>query len=215
MDEYYTKDRLCHIHSKFNGIRGYGWVFPKKNHVNVGICSYDYCLSSDPSINLNHVFKEYCAYLKKENILPSTVQNIHQQGGVLPYKPHEKTYSERIILCGDAAGLINPISGEGIYYALVSGEIAAKIASESIQNQDTSEEFLSKYQQSWKSDFGKDIYLFLKSKNQWGKSGDKIIQMMNKDQKFAEMIFLIMVGKVSVQDMKWKLLKRYFYNIFF
>jgi len=215
MDEYFTSDRLCHIHSKFNGIRGYGWVFPKKNHVNVGIISYDYCLSSDPNINLNHIFKEYFLYLKKEKILPSILQNNHQKGGVLPYQPHVKTYSERLLLCGDAAGLINPISGEGIYYALVSGEIAAKIASDSIKHQDTSEEFLSRYQRDWKNDFGKDIYLFLKSKNQWGKSGDKIIQLMNKDPKFAEMIFLIMVGKVGVREMRWKLLKRYIYNMIF
>lgn len=215
MDEYFTSDRLCHIHSKFNGIRGYGWVFPKKNHVNVGIISYDYCLSSDPNINLNHIFKEYFSYLKKEKILPSILQNNHQKGGVLPYQPHVKTYSERLLLCGDAAGLINPISGEGIYYALVSGEIAAKIASDSIKHQDTSEEFLSRYQRDWKNDFGKDIYLFLKSKNQWGKSGDKIIQLMNKDPKFAEMIFLIMVGKVGVREMRWKLLKRYIYNMIF
>ncbi len=215
MDEYFTSDRLCHIHSKFHGIRGYGWVFPKKNHVNVGIISYDYCLTSDARINLNHIFKEYIDHLKKENILPHSIQINHPQGGVLPYQPHEKTYSERLLLCGDAAGLINPISGEGIYYALVSGKIAATIASEAINQQNTSEEFLSSYQRAWKKDFGKDIYLFLKSKNQWGKSGDKIIRMMNKDQKFAEMIFLIMVGKVGVQDMKWRLLKRYLYNVFF
>ena len=215
MDTFYTSDRLCHIHSKFNGIRGYGWVFPKKTHVNVGIVSYDYCLSDDPHINLNQVFKEYCTHLKKEKILPQSIENHYQQGGVLPYQPLKKTYSERLLLCGDAAGLINPISGEGIYYALVSGEISARIAMESLQQEQFSEEFLSNYQKAWKKDFGKDIYLFLKSKNQWGKSGDKIIQMMNKDQKFAEMIFLIMVGKVSVQDMKWRLLKRYLYNVVF
>lgn len=215
IEQFFTSDRLCHIHSKFNGISGYGWVFPKKYSVNVGIVSYDSYPSNEKKINVNQIFNEYLTYLIETKILPASLKSTHKQGGVLPCKPRAITYSDRVLLCGDAAGLINPISGEGIYYALVSGELAGKIAARSIKNQNMSKDFLSEYQRSWKKDFGKDINIFLKSKKQWGKNGDRLINLMNKDPVFAEMVFLIMVGKESAYDLRWKLVRRYLRNLLF
>lgn len=215
IEKYFTKKRICQIHSKFQGIKGYGWVFPKKQHVNIGIVSYDLYLSTNKKINGNTLFVDYLNYLQDNEIIPRIHNQTSITGGVLPIKPLPKTYSDRILLVGDAAGLINPISGEGIHYAMVSGEIAGRIASESIEKNDFSSKFLSKYQKEWQKDFGKDIKIFLRSKNQWGKRGNKIIHFMNKDPEFAELIFLILVGKESVYDLRWKIMKKYLLNAIF
>lgn len=216
INELYTTDHLCHIHSKFQGIKGYGWVFPKQNHVNVGIVSYDTREEREQKqINIRKIFSDYLNQLSKKKIIPSHITIDHAKGGVLPVQPLPKTYASRVLLCGDAAGLINPISGEGIYYALVSGELAGYVASDSIRKKDTTEPFLSTYEKRWKQDFGKEIKLFLRSKKQWGKKGDTTIRLMNKDPLFAELVFSIMVGKESVYDLRWKLIKRYLYNAIF
>ncbi|MDG6218988.1 MAG: NAD(P)/FAD-dependent oxidoreductase [Candidatus Thermoplasmatota archaeon] len=216
IESIYTDKHLCYIHSKFQGIRGYGWVFPKENHINVGLAVYE---SKEQlkkrQYDLRSLFQEYISILKRQNALPSQLKSVKMKGGILPVRPLPKTVSDRVLLCGDAAGLINPISGEGIYYALVSGEIAGDIASDSIKHQDTTERFLKTYEKRWKQDFGKEIRLFLRSKKQWGKQGDRTVKLMNNDPQFAELIFLIMVGKESAYDLRWKIIKRYIYSSFF
>ena len=215
IDEYFTKKRICHIHSKFGGIKGYGWIFPKKNHVNIGIVNYKMNSSTDHNQNIKKIFSSYIDYLIERQIIPSIEKDFSITGGVLPIKPLERTYSDRVLLCGDAAGLINPISGEGIHYAMVSGELAGKMASNAIEKNNYEKDFLSNYQKEWGAVFGKDIRIFLRSKNQWGKRGNKIIHFMKKDPEFAELIFLILVGKESVNDLKFKIVKKYLLNSIF
>jgi len=209
----YTANHFCHIFSKFHGIMGYGWVFPKKKYVNVGLVTYKIKKTERyKKLNLKRIFYEYLSFLQKTHVLPSSLKSTKMQAGLLPVQPLHKTYTDRVLLCGDAAGLINPISGEGIYYALVSGDIAGKVAVNAIKSQDTSERFLSRYQKEWNQDFGKEIKLLLKTKDQWGKEGERVVELMKNDKKFAELIFTIMMGKESAYDLRWKLIKRYLYT---
>ena len=214
--QIYTKKLFCHIHSKFKGIQGYGWVFPKQNHINIGILSYD---QKDQiyqkNINLKNIFTDYLNTLKDKNLIPSTIQSSNIKGGVLPLQPIKKTYTNRVLISGDAAGLVNPITGEGIYYAICSGRLAGLTAVKSIRNQNTTEEFLSTYQKRWKKAFGKELNLLLLAKKQWGKQGETTIKIMNKDPIFAELIFSIMVGKESIYNLRWKIIKRFLYNKIF
>ncbi len=210
MDRYYTDKRFCHIHSKINGISGYGWVLPKQNTVNIGLV--DYWLRgkmTNDKKNIKEAFNAYISLLKNTDIIPKNIESTQLQGGTLPVKPLEKTYTDRVILCGDAAGFINPVSGEGIYYALASAEIAARVSAEAIQANDTSEQFLSRYEKRWKNDFGKEIKLMLRSTKQWGKRNENIIKLAGKDSKLTEMLFTIMTGQESVYELRWKILKRY------
>ncbi|MGF3555170.1 MAG: NAD(P)/FAD-dependent oxidoreductase [Thermoplasmatota archaeon] len=63
----------------------------------------------------------------------------------------------RLILCGDAAGLINPLTGDGIEYAMISGKIASEVCKEALNAGNTTSSFLSKYQDRWQKSFGKDL----------------------------------------------------------
>jgi flavin-dependent dehydrogenase len=63
-------------------------------------------------------------------------------------------------LCGDAAGPINPLTGDGIHYAMSSGMFAAQICMLAVEANAYNASFLSKYQQLWKNDFGEEIRLF-------------------------------------------------------
>jgi len=214
MDQYYTDKRFCHIHSKIHGIPGYGWVFPKRNHVNIGIANYWLRgNTTNDKKNLKEVFNAYLSLLKNTDIIPKNIESTQLRGGTLPVKPLEKTYTDRVILCGDAAGFINPVSGEGIYYALASAELAARVSAEAIQANDASEQFLSRYEKRWKNDFGKEIKLMLRSTKQWGKRNENIVKLASKDSKLAEMLFTTMTGQEGVYELRWKILKRYLYAL--
>ena len=95
---------------------GYGWVFPKGNHANVGVGGWG---SEGP--NLRAAFARLCA---AHGIPSERVEGI--RGYRLPLRAPGSTLARgRALLVGDAAGLIDPISGDGIFEAFLSGEYAA------------------------------------------------------------------------------------------
>jgi geranylgeranyl reductase family protein len=216
INNFFTEKKMCYIHSKFHGIPGYGWIFPKKQHINIGIAIIHPDMGiSKTKLNLLNIYREYVKLLKETKVVPKNLKTEGCKGGALHTLPLEKTYGERVIIIGDAAGFTNPVSGEGIYYAMSSGEIAADVIAESLEKGDSSEGFLSKYQTSWKKDFGKDLELFLRAVKKWRKkSNEKFVELASKDDKLAEMAIGILQGGLSIDEYRWKLITRYLYVYF-
>ena len=75
----------------------------------------------------------------------------------VPLRPLGKTYGDRVLVVGDAAGFAKPATGGGIYYALLSGEMAAKTADEALEAGDLSAKHLKSYQRRWKAVFGTEL----------------------------------------------------------
>ena len=213
LDRFFGKNRFCHMHARFQKIAGYGWVFPKKEHLNIGIGEMgSYRNLSERKTNLLDVYKNYIKTLKKSKIIPENLEMGRCKGGTLPV-PLEKTYTDRVILVGDAGGFINLISGEGIYYAMSSGKIAAEVITEALENKETSEKFLSKYQVNWKKDIGREIDMLLRiTRKQRRKPNEKLIKLASRDKKLAELVLGIMSGELSVEEYKWKIIRRYLYG---
>ncbi len=69
----------------------------------------------------------------------------------------KKSYANNFLIVGDAAGHIDPLTGEGIQYAMDAGEIAAKTLEEAFEKNDFSESMLKLYQKRWMKSFGKDF----------------------------------------------------------
>ena len=166
---------------------------------------------SKKGVNLKEFYKTYINTLKVSRIIPDDLKIGQLKGGALPVFPLEKTYANRVLLCGDAAGFINPLTGEGIYYAMSSGEIAAEVITEALEIDDTDEKFLSKYQKIWKNDFGDDIKLLLSSTRRWQIETEKFIKLASRDKKLAGMALDILQGRLSIHECKWKLIRRYLY----
>jgi geranylgeranyl reductase family protein len=96
---------------------GYAWVFPKGEHVNVGVGGWE---SEGPRL------REHLERACVEYGLPSSRLDA-LRGYRLPMRrPGDAVGSGRAVLVGDAAGLVDPLSGDGIYEALVSAGIAAE-----------------------------------------------------------------------------------------
>jgi digeranylgeranylglycerophospholipid reductase len=76
---------------------------------------------------------------------------------VIPITPLRRTYSERVLAVGDAAGQAKPTTGGGIYYGVICAEVAAKVAAMAFQKSDLSGEFLAQYQKEWRKKLGVEI----------------------------------------------------------
>ncbi len=94
---------------------GYLWIFPKSDHLSVGIGALHPKPGELQSV-LKHVMKRYGILL-----------DAGQHGHPLPiYTRREQLNTVRTFLVGDAAGLVDPFTGEGIRFAIKSGRMAAE-----------------------------------------------------------------------------------------
>ena len=95
---------------------GYGWVFPKRNHLSIGVFTHR------RGLDLNALLKTFCQthpLLRDGGIFLT-------QGGALPVGGYPRPVQKgRVLLIGDAAATVEPFLGEGIYHALLSADIAA------------------------------------------------------------------------------------------
>jgi geranylgeranyl reductase family protein len=210
--EFFTKQRLCHINLKFKKLTGYGWVFPKQDHINIGLGEYR--IKADKNYkrkNLKNVFSDYLQTLKKHKIIPESLKSRKPRGGSIPLESLKQTVSDRIIMCGDAAGFVNPVSGEGIYYAMTSGFHAYETVIEAIQKKDFSRTTLSNYRRKWYPDFGKDINVMRKATKYWKRDSDRFLRLLLKDEKLASMCYEILTGQTPIYKNRLKLLSRLLY----
>jgi flavin-dependent dehydrogenase len=97
--------------------RGYGWVFPKREHLSVGIASF----RRGPQ-DMHALLDAYC-----EQIGLAPIERQERHGFMIPVSPRRDPALGRVLLAGDAAGLADPITAEGISYAVRSGRIAARV----------------------------------------------------------------------------------------
>jgi len=95
---------------------GYAWVFPKRDHVNVGVGGWE---SEGPRLR-DHL-RRAC---REHGLDYDALTDV--RGYRLPYRGSASTFAnERVLLVGDAAGLVDPLTGDGMYEAIVSGRLAA------------------------------------------------------------------------------------------
>jgi geranylgeranyl reductase family protein len=96
---------------------GYGWVFPKRAHLSIGVAT-----SRRGGVNLHDVLARYLAALDL-----GPLEHVEQHGFFIPLNPRRDGVArDRVLLTGDAAGLADPLTGEGITAALESGAMAAR-----------------------------------------------------------------------------------------
>lgn len=111
---------------------GYAWIFPKAEHLSVGIGSF---LRTGKKENMRELLRKYIA---SEPTLQNA-KHVELHGHTLPIggKPRQVS-TKRVVLVGDAANLVDPFSGEGIYAAIKSGGLAAKTILNGFQSGDLS-----------------------------------------------------------------------------
>jgi len=97
---------------------------------------------------------------------------------LLPLAPARATYAPRVLVVGDAAGLVKPTTGGGIYYGLVSGGLAAEALHPALDSDDLTARALSVYETRWRERLGPDIRAGLAFRTLAARLGDQSIRAL-------------------------------------
>jgi flavin-dependent dehydrogenase len=76
---------------------------------------------------------------------------------MLPLAPVPRTYGDRVLAVGDAAGLVKPTTGGGIYYGLISGGLAADVLGQALSRDRLDARALARYEARWQQRLGQEI----------------------------------------------------------
>ena len=141
---------------------GYAWVFPKNEGVaNVGLGVRN--IHTEPAINYLKRFLDSDPRFKGAKVL-------RRNGGVTPVSGMlDEIVADNLILVGDAAGQLIPMTGAGIHSGIEAGKMAGKEAVDAIVGEDTSAKRLSQYRKKFEKYWGKRI-----------RDSRRIVEMLDK-----------------------------------
>ena len=133
---------------------GYVWIFPKSRQVaNVGI---GLLLSK---IKGASEAKDYLdAFIEKDSRFRNADILETVSGGVSVSAPLDRTVSDGIMLVGDAARMIDPLTGGGISNGVIAGSVCGRIAAETVKAGDVSSEYLQRYEEGWRALLEEKLY---------------------------------------------------------
>lgn len=130
---------------------GYVWIFPKGDDIaNVGLAVLAH-LADKPAIEYLDDFIANCLYTKNAQAVELNVGG--DPVGGMP----KKMYDDNLLICGDAAGQVNPLTGGGIISGMTGGMYAGQVAAESIEAGDYSKKFLKEYDSRARDDLKREI----------------------------------------------------------
>ncbi|HHE38209.1 MAG TPA: NAD(P)/FAD-dependent oxidoreductase [Candidatus Cloacimonetes bacterium] len=144
---------------------GYIWIFPKsKNSANVGI---------GVAGHLSHK-KGPQEYLNEfiEKTYPDVKKTYTVCGGVTTSATLKEIVRDNILLVGDAARQVNPLTGGGIAQGMIAGSIAGKVAAEAVRTGKFDKKFLKKYRKEWDKRLGRTQKTMFKMKEKFMFMGD-------------------------------------------
>jgi len=102
-----------------------------------------------------HYLRKLMASLLAQGKIISAEAKLNYDG--VPLKPLPRTYGNRLLVIGDAAGQVKPTTGGGIYYGLLCADMAAKTLHPALENDDLSANKLASYQREWKKKLGQEL----------------------------------------------------------
>jgi digeranylgeranylglycerophospholipid reductase len=130
--------------------RGFAWVVPFTRDgapmARVGL------MASDGAARR---FRDYARVLARRH--GATTAPARPRVKLLPLSPVKRTYTDRVVAVGDAAGLTKPTTGGGIYYSLLSGSFAADVLSGALKQDRTDAAMLRSYETQWQARLGPEL----------------------------------------------------------
>jgi geranylgeranyl reductase family protein len=180
---------------------GYGWVFPKDDHLTVGVG----CRLS----RLREARELFYGFVKRvpeltECEIPKPQAHLIPLGGAarVPF------VADRVLLAGDSAGFAEPLFGEGIYFAVLGAQMAARVAAEACHEEKFDSNFLKTYGRSCRKAFGVDFdvayrvacFSYLEQYDM-----DRVARFFFGERKVQECIVALMDGTLRYRDVQARL----------
>ncbi len=185
---------------------GYGWVFPKDDHLTVGVgCRLSRLRDAQGLFN---GFVKQIPELAGRDI-PKPKAHLIPLGGAAKVP----LATDRILLAGDSAGFAEPLLGEGIYFSILGAQIAAQTTAEACRNNRFDKEFLNRYEQRCRRAFGADFsvayrvacFSYLEQYDM-----DRVAKFFFSERQVQECMVGLMDGSLRYRDVQVKLAWPYF-----
>lgn len=151
---------------------GFGWVVPFQRdgieHSRIGLMCGD------------HVAARFEALGQRIASLSGTATSSwpSPRRRLLPLGPVGRTFATRVLAVGDAAGLVKPTTGGGIYYSLLTGAMAARVLNERLDDDRLLAEDLEAYERLWRDRLGAEIRIGLAFRTLAAKFSDRAIHAL-------------------------------------
>ena len=200
---------------------GYAWAFPRPDHISFGIATTQDAFEHEPLDDLLWQFMigyylqcegakvNFWQVDKDDKIRAHLESTAERYAARIPGLAAE-TWDQRTVsgddwaLLGDAAGFADPVTGEGIYYALRSAELLAQayLSGE-----------LSSYEASWRADFGAELRRAAQMRrrfygNFWGAPfTERMIEFARGHRGVKRVLGDLVAGEQGYVDLKKKLIK--------
>jgi geranylgeranyl reductase family protein len=180
---------------------GYGWVFPKDDHLTVGVgCRLSKLRDAQT------LFKDFVRGIPELEgcDIPKPQAHLVPLGGAA--KVH--TSSNRVLLAGDSAGFAEPLLGEGICFAVWGAQVAAQVAAQACKAERFDANFLKSYEKRWRKAFGIDFdvayrvacFSYLEQYDM-----DRVARFFFSNRRMQECMVGLMEGSMRYRDVRAKI----------
>jgi geranylgeranyl reductase family protein len=198
----------------YKGWPGYGYVFPKRDCVDAGVGFllpfFKRALSGPPYAHHARFLDEASA----RGIVRGRSNPANFKAYRLPLGgPLTRTYAERVLVCGDAGGFVNAYTGEGIYYAMVTGRHAGEVAADAVTRGDCSAARLAEYDARWRAEIGAELADSVRIQRRLFTNpalADAVIRAAALDARLCRLFALVALGEASLRrhrlEMAWRFL---------
>ncbi|MFX1483255.1 MAG: NAD(P)/FAD-dependent oxidoreductase [Promethearchaeota archaeon] len=183
--DIYSEELKYHFFANLGGKPGYGWIFPKRETINVGLG-----FVGSHASGLPRIFDTFIRFLKKKGLLLKDSDLSKARGALVPTGgPISQTVRDRCILLGDSAGQVSPLTGGGISYAMKAARYAAHVVADALEADSTDVKTLQRYQTLWQSDFGRDFRnQLLAQKALTGPFANVLFKIGSKDEEIQNVV---------------------------
>ena len=166
---------------------GYGWVFHHRHYYSIGIGAL---LS-----NIKNP-KKLMRQFWNERGFP--MEDYNPKGHMIPCGGINRTLTaKRLLLAGDTAGFVDPFSGEGIAYAIRSGQLAAFVAIDSVKNNDFSHNKLYKYEELCRKEIHVNLWYSLQLTRLMHWKPNIFLRLMSSESQILKKYLYIPKGELS------------------
>jgi len=189
--ESYLESRQEELIIDFTGFKwGYYWAFPKGDVVTTGLGEFK-------SKKVTASFRELLSHFNRKHGL--TGKETWSSGFPIPAgKARNDVYRPYVLFLGDAGGLVDPLTGEGIYYAVKSGTVAAGVVKQFFKTGEESR--LSSYESAINSLFGDEF--------KWARRVGRLFFslrgfnffVLNRSLELAQLAADLLAGRISYRD---------------
>ena len=200
---YYVPRQQEHIEIQFlDGLEGYIWVFPRPDHLSVGICGK---IDSEGTPSLRRRLEQYMA--ERGLPIPGSTFYCHLLPSLSPESfDRNRLAGDGWAAVGDAAGLVDPLTGEGLYYALRSADLLSGCLREGRA---------ADYPERVRVDLMDDLKLgatvaglFYGSRFLLGSVATRMVQFCRRSPTFENLMQDLIAGSQNYQGLKGRLLRQ-------